>query len=84
MDKYKVDAYVAGHEHSLQHIVPEGKTQYFISGAGSELTSVDYLPGTKFAKSVNGFMIFTVDRNQMLVQMIDYTGKVLYQTTINK
>lgn len=82
MDKYKVDAYVSGHEHSLQHIVPEGKTQYFVSGAGSELTHVDYLPATKFARSVNGFMIFSIDRHQMFVQMIDYNGKVLYQTTI--
>jgi len=84
MDKYKVDVYVSGHEHSLQHIVPEGKTQYFISGAGSELTNVDYLPETKFAQSINGFMIFTVNRNQLMVQMIDYTGQVLYQTTLKK
>lgn len=84
LDKYKVDVYISGHEHSLQHIVPGGKTQYFISGAGSELTSVNYLPFTKFAQSVNGFMSFKADSIKISIRMIDYTGKLIYQTTVKK
>jgi tartrate-resistant acid phosphatase type 5 len=30
-EKYKVNAYICGHEHSLQHIKPPGFTHYFIS-----------------------------------------------------
>jgi 3',5'-cyclic AMP phosphodiesterase CpdA len=84
MDKYNVDLYLSGHEHSLQHIVPPGKTQYFISGAGSELTTANLLPESKFAKSENGFMAFSVTSNKLLVQVINYKGEILYKTSISK
>jgi hypothetical protein len=29
-------------------------------------------------------MLFSVTGNQLLVQTIDYTGKIIYTTTINK
>jgi 3',5'-cyclic AMP phosphodiesterase CpdA len=84
IDKYKVDVFLSGHEHNLQHIVPDGLTHYFISGAGSELTPVQLIPQCKFAASENGFMVFTLTRDQLLVQIINYQGKILYQTKIIK
>jgi tartrate-resistant acid phosphatase type 5 len=82
--KHRVHAYIAGHEHSLQHIVPAGTTQHFISGSASEATQVGKLPESKFAASQYGFMTFTVTRDKMIVQVIDYTGAVLYSTEITK
>ncbi len=83
-DKYGVDVYLAGHEHSLQHLVASGKTQHYISGSASERTPVHMVPEAKMVASEYGFMIFTVTGNELLQQTIDYTGKVIYTNTISK
>lgn len=83
-EKYKVDAYLAGHEHSLQHHITKFGTHHFVSGAASEITPVRMLPISKFVVSQYGFMLFSVLQDQMLVQIIDYTGKVIYTTTLIK
>lgn len=46
--------YVAGHEHSLQHIVKEG-VNYVVSGSGSKTTYVKQGKYAKFAESKTGF-----------------------------
>jgi hypothetical protein len=82
-DKYGVDAFICGHEHSLQYIKPPGRTHYFISGAGSETTSAVLYPEIgKFAVSENGFIAFSLTKDKMIVQIISYTGKLLYTTNI--
>ena len=83
-DKYGVDVFLTGHEHSLQHLVADTKTQYFISGAASEKTPVHLIPESKMAASEYGFMVFSVTKNSLTVNTIDYTGKIIYTTTINK
>lgn len=84
-EKYKVDAYICGHEHSLQYIKPEGCTHYFISGAGSETSPVMLHPvGGKFAVSENGFIAFSLSSQSMLVQVINHKGDVLYKKEIRK
>ena len=84
-DKYKVDAYICGHEHNLQYIKPEGKTHYFVSGAGSETTPVVlHTDGGKFAISENGFIAFSLSSNALLAQIISYKGEVLYKVDIKK
>lgn len=83
-DKYGVDVYLAGHEHSLQYLKPPGKTHHFISGAASEKTSAKLLDRSKMAASEYGFMLFSVTGSEMLVQTIDYTGKLIYSASIRK
>jgi tartrate-resistant acid phosphatase type 5 len=84
-DKYKVDAYICGHEHNLQYIKPAGATHYFVSGAGSETTPVIQYPEIgKYALSINGFMLFSLTLESMLVQIVDENGNLLYKTTIHK
>ena len=81
----KVDIYLSGHEHSLQHIKPEGFTHQFISGAGSELTAVTAgIPDCRFQASEHGFMYFSIDAKRLNVKAISYTGKVLYETELTK
>lgn len=82
-DKYGVDVYLTGHEHSLQHLV-SGRTQHFISGAASEKTAVHLIPESKMAASEYGFMVFSVSKGKLLVNAIDYTGKIIYTTSITK
>lgn len=84
-DKYKVDAYICGHEHNLQYIKPAGTTHYFVSGAGSETTPVIQYPEIgKYALSSNGFMLFSLTEKSMLAQIINEKGQLLYKTTISK
>jgi tartrate-resistant acid phosphatase type 5 len=84
-DDHKVDVYLSGHEHSLQHLKPEGYTHQFISGAGSELTGVTAgVPCSRFQASENGFMYFSIDENRINVKAVNYTGKLLYETVLTK
>jgi hypothetical protein len=84
-EDHKVDVYLSGHEHSLQHLKPEGFTHQFISGAGSELTKVTQgIPYSRFQASEHGFMYFSIDSNRLNVKAINYAGKVLYETELKK
>ncbi len=83
-EKYKVDAYLTGHEHSLQHHVTKVGTHHFTSGAASEITPVKMLPISKFVASEYGFMVFSLMPANLLVQVIDWNGNVIYSTTIKK
>ena len=57
LKKYGVTAYICGHEHQLEHIIPEGSaTHYFISGAGSETRETTGMKGTQFVSSRSGFL----------------------------
>ncbi|WP_207535928.1 purple acid phosphatase family protein [Desertivirga arenae] len=84
LDKYGVDVYLTGHEHSLQYIKPPGTTHHFISGAASEATSARLIDHSKFSASDYGFMLFSVTSNQLRVQAINHEGKILYNTLIKK
>lgn len=84
-NEYKVDVYLSGHEHSLQHLKPDGHPHQFISGAGSELTQVkkgvDY---SRFEASENGFLYFSMDSKRLNVKAISHAGKMLYETELTK
>lgn len=84
-DKYKVNAYICGHEHNLQYIKPaSGITHYFVSGSGSELTpTVIHPDGGKFAVSDNGFMVYSITQKEMQVEIVNKDGKVLYKQSIS-
>lgn len=84
-EKHKVDAYFAGHEHDLQHQKPTNKfTHHFLSGAGSEIRPTNKMEMTKFSASEHGFMAITLQLDQLLVQIINEKGKIIYKTVIKK
>jgi tartrate-resistant acid phosphatase type 5 len=82
--KHGVDAYLCGHEHDLQHIKPEGKTHYFVSGAGCEVRPTGNITGTKFAAADFGFMAFSATAEALSVQVINDKGAIIYTGNINK
>lgn len=85
LNKYNVDVYLAGHEHDLQHIKPEGKLHHFISGAGSEVRKTGMIEGlSKFSASVQGFMTMSITKERILVQVINYKGNLIYSYNISK
>ena len=84
-EDYKVDVYLSGHDHSLQHLKPEGFTHQFISGAGSELTPVSSdIPYSRFQASEHGFMYFSMDAKRLNVKAVNVEGIVLYETQLGK
>ncbi|MCH6198920.1 metallophosphoesterase [Aquiflexum sp. LQ15W] len=83
-EKNKVDMYIAGHDHSLQHLISETGIHHFVSGSASEATDVDMLPMSKFAKDEYGFFVFSATAQEIRVFAISHTGEILYQTTIDK
>ncbi|GGD17787.1 metallophosphoesterase [Flavobacterium orientale] len=84
-DRYKVDAYLCGHEHDLQVIKPKNRyTTQFLSGAGCEVRPTGTREGTLFALSEPGFMAFSVNEKTLLVQLVTAAGKIVYTTELNK
>ncbi len=83
--RYNVDLYLCGHEHHLEYTKPEGKTHYIISGAASEARPASLNPaGGKFIAAEQGFATLSVAANQVLVQFINYQGKILNSSVITK
>ncbi|HEX2533629.1 MAG TPA: metallophosphoesterase [Chitinophagaceae bacterium] len=83
--RYGVDVYLAGHEHHLEYIKPQGPTHHFISGAASEARPVQPYPGIgRYAAGVQGFATFSVSHRQVLVQFIDYKHRVIRREVILK
>jgi tartrate-resistant acid phosphatase type 5 len=80
----KIDAYLTGHEHSLQHLQAESGVHHFISGSASEATEVSKINISKFSASVPGFLLFSVTADQMVVHAISHKGNILYRTVIPK
>jgi len=87
-DKYKVDAYICGHEHDLQIIKPKGRhTTQFLSGAASEVRQSGEREGTIFAATEPGFMTFSILDNKMLIQTVKANpegAKVIHKHEISK
>jgi predicted MPP superfamily phosphohydrolase len=84
-DQYKVDAYFCGHEHDLQIIKPKGRyTTQFLSGAACEIRPSGEREGTLFASATPGFMTFSLSKNNLLSQVVDANGAIIYSTTIRK
>ncbi|MDA0875019.1 MAG: tartrate-resistant acid phosphatase type 5 family protein [Bacteroidetes bacterium] len=80
--RHGVDAYFAGHEHDLQHLVTPLGVHNFISGAGSELRPTGTIPETRYAESRNGFMSASIDSSGLTVHVVDALGDIRYQTTL--
>lgn len=79
LEKYGVQAYLAGHDHDLEHQQPKGsKVDYFVSGAGSELRPSSSNENTLFAKSVNGFAVVALEGNTMHVYFVDKNSTIIY------
>lgn len=83
-EKYGIDVYLTGHEHSMQYIKPAGNTHYFISGAASEKTPVKLITDAEMVASDYGFMLFSVSSSQLRVQVINDQGEIIYNTLIKK
>jgi 3',5'-cyclic AMP phosphodiesterase CpdA len=80
--KYKVDLYMAGHDHDLQHLEFDGHpTTHFLSGAGGAdlyVLKIDGLDRGPYAQQVHGFSHLAVTKKAMELRHLDSDGRMLY------
>ena len=81
LEKHGVPAYFNGHDHDLQHIV-RGSVEYFNTGAGSKVRPPGPTEGSRFYKGTPGFMAVSLGVEKMHVDVIDYTGALLYKAEV--
>jgi predicted MPP superfamily phosphohydrolase len=83
--KNRVDLYLTGHDHILNHVKPENGVEFFVSGGGGAgVYKVKPGPRTLFAQSVNGFTILEIDSNEMRIKFIGADSKQLYAHWLRK
>jgi len=83
LQKYKVQAYFAGHDHDLQHL-QAGGVNLFGSGAGSTVRATKMIEQSKYSKSQPGFMAVSLRPELMEIRMIDGLGQMIYQTSVSQ
>jgi acid phosphatase len=81
LQKHGVQAYLAGHDHDLQHL-KTGNLHLVISGGGSEHRLVGELPETMFGLPVSGFALASLSRQELQVRYIDDRGALLYTARV--
>jgi hypothetical protein len=83
--KYKVDVYLAGHDHDLQHLEFEGHpTSFFLSGGGgADLYDLKVDPSKHgpYAQKVYGFSRLSVTPQQMTLRHLDADGQQIHAFT---
>jgi tartrate-resistant acid phosphatase type 5 len=79
------DFYLAGHDHSLQHIYFQGDpTNYLVSGAASEGTSVKPHYYSPFAVATPGFLVMTLYPHRANFYFYNQKGELLHRKQVLK
>lgn len=81
LQKHKVQAYFAGHDHDLEHL-RVGDLDLIVSGAGSEHRPVKTPATSPFSQAVSGFALASVRPDEMQVRFIDNVGNLLYTAKV--
>jgi tartrate-resistant acid phosphatase type 5 len=80
--KYRVNLYMAGHDHDMQHLEFEGHpTSHFLSGgAGADLYTLKVDPSSRgpYAQKVYGFSHISVTERLMTLRHLDQNGNTLH------
>lgn len=83
--KNRVDVYLVGHDHILNHIKPEAGVHFFVSGGGGAgVYKVKPGPRSLFAQSTFGFAVLEADSGSLTVKFIGADSKRLYEYTLRK
>jgi tartrate-resistant acid phosphatase type 5 len=83
--KDRVDIFLAGHEHDLQHLKPEGGVHFFINGGGgARIRPITPNARSLFALSAYGFAMLEADTEKLVIKYIGTDQRELYQYTITK
>jgi tartrate-resistant acid phosphatase type 5 len=81
----RVDVYLAGHDHDMQHLKSEAGVHFFVAGgAGAGLRPPKPDARTIFARDIHGFSVLDVNPDNLQVRFIDTSLKELYLYSIAK
>ncbi|CAA0353941.1 unnamed protein product [Arabidopsis thaliana] len=88
LEENKVDLYINGHDHCLQHIGSHGKTQFLTSGGGSKAWRGDVQPWDpkelKLYYDGQGFMSLHITHSKAKFIYYDVSGNVLHRSSLSK
>ena len=78
-----VDFYIAGHDHTMQHLeIPAQSTSFLVSGGGgAKLEEIRRADRGPFARSIHGFIHLSFNSNEARVAVISESGEVLHEFT---
>ena len=80
--KHRVDVYMAGHDHDLQHLEFAGHpTSFFLSGGGgADLYPLKIEPSQRgpYAQKVYGFSHISLSRRDMTLRHLDQRGNIVH------
>jgi tartrate-resistant acid phosphatase type 5 len=77
--------YLAGHEHTMQHLKPEGGVHFIVNGAGGQgIRPAKSGPRTQYAGSFYGFTVLDAGPNGLKVSFVDTENSVRYEAVIAK
>ena len=80
--RYGVDAYIAGHDHTLIHLAANG-TQFVVSGAGSKIRdNTIWTNETRFFADVAGFTVHSVNASHACHSYMGPVGELLWYTVV--
>jgi hypothetical protein len=83
--KGRADAYLAGHDHDMQHLKPESNLHFFVSGSGGKSPRpIRRGPRSLFAKSALGFAVLEADGSSLKMTFVDKALQPLYEYTLKK
>ncbi len=87
LTQYGVDAYFAGHDHTLEMIKPVGGVHHITSGAagGPEIAyDVNWTDEGYYAATGGGFVLCRVTNDELLIEFVRMDGRTQYAHTIGK
>lgn len=72
----KADVYLAGHDHDLQALKPDGGVWFFVSGGGGQDTRPLRTSACRqWADSMHGFTVLEADNEKLTVSFFDADGQ---------
>ena len=75
-----VAIYACGHIHNFQHIRKKGDSiDYVVNTSASLARPVKPVDGTVYCSPADGFAVFTVDKKQLRMSMIDKDGNIIHE-----
>jgi tartrate-resistant acid phosphatase type 5 len=79
----RADVYLAGHDHNLQALRPDGNLHFYIAGGGGAgLYDLRPYERSIFASRANGFAVIDGDDQQLTVSLVDSTGQAVFTETL--
>jgi hypothetical protein len=82
--KGRADIYLAGHDHDMQHLKPEGGLHFFVSGTGGKIRGIRRGPRSLFAQSALGFAVLEANGASLKITFIEDSLKPLYEYMLKK